>query len=178
MPKKTANKPPKQQKHAGGRPPKYRDPDVLARLTEALQKGACYKDAACHADITYESFNNWMKKGEQAKSGEFFQFFQAIKKAKTAAKLKWLDKIEAAAEDGSWQAAAWKLERTDPEEYGRRAPQRIEHSGPNGGPIEQHHTGSIALDDLQKLDATSPTRIDAWKQQRGFAGRGKERLGV
>jgi hypothetical protein len=33
-----------------------------------------------------------------------------------------------------WQAAAWKLERRFPDKYGRR--ERLEHVGPEGGPIE------------------------------------------
>lgn len=34
----------------------------------------------------------------------------------------------------NWQAHAWWLERAHPAEYGRQ--QRIEHSGPDGGPID------------------------------------------
>ena len=60
-------------------------------------------------------------------------------------------------------------------EYRER--QQVEVSGPNGGPIEQHHTGVITLEDLQKLDEKTPTKIEEWKRQRGFLGRGKEALG-
>ena len=41
--------------------------------------------------------------------------------------------IEQAAKDGTWQAAAWKLERRYPQEYGKTVQ---EHQGKDGGPIQ------------------------------------------
>ena len=35
---------------------------------------------------------------------------------------------------GSWQAAAWLLERKDPKHFGKQ--ERIEHTGKDGGPIQ------------------------------------------
>ncbi len=46
--------------------------------------------------------------------------------------LQWLAKIEKAASDGAWQAAAWKLERRYPHVYGRVV---NEHVGRDNGPI-------------------------------------------
>ncbi len=57
-------------------------------------------------------------------------------------------------------------------EYRER--QQVEVSGPNGGPIQQT---SITFEDLQKLDEKIPTKLEDWKRQRGFLGRGKEALG-
>lgn len=42
--------------------------------------------------------------------------------------------IQRAAIGGSWQAAAWWLERTQPGLYGRR--QKFEHTGAEGQPIK------------------------------------------
>jgi len=72
-----------------------------------------------------------MKNGEKAKSGKFLQFFKDIKEAEGKAAFEWLDKIEKAANE-NWQAAAWKLERRYPGDYGRT---RVEHTGEGGGPI-------------------------------------------
>ncbi len=37
--------------------------------------------------------------------------------------------IDKAAADGKWQAAAWKLERRYPSQYGRQEKRLLEHSG-------------------------------------------------
>jgi hypothetical protein len=40
-----------------------------------------------------------------------------------------LEIIDKAAADGKWQAAAWKLERRYPTQYGRQEKRLLEHSG-------------------------------------------------
>lgn len=114
-----------------------------------------YEDAANVAGITYESLNNWRNRGAaeagrragNVKEGTavwvredpYFHFFQALKEAEGRALMGWMQKIEKAAEDGAWQAAAWKAERRYPERYGRtRVDQKTELSGPSGEPIEVH----------------------------------------
>ncbi|HYE79210.1 MAG TPA: hypothetical protein VEI97_14600 [bacterium] len=58
-----------------------------------------------------------------------------------------------------WAANAWIAERTCPEEFGRR--ERIEHSGPDGGPIETKTRIDLSglseqeLDILERLAARS-----------------------
>lgn len=97
------------------------NPETQAKLVQAIQMGATYELAAQYAGITYNSFNNWMKEGESAKSGIYLELFQAVKEAEGRAAVGWLVKIEKAASDGSWQAAAWKLERRYPQTYGKTA---------------------------------------------------------
>lgn len=99
-------------------------PETQNKIVQALTLGATYEHAANFAGISYETFNNWMKRGEAASSGKFLQFFEAVKKAEGNATVGWLAKIEKAANDGNWQAAAWKLERRYPNDYGR---QRIDN---------------------------------------------------
>ena len=43
-----------------GAPSKY-TPEVVARIVEALEKGATYKLAAQYGGITFETFNQWRK---------------------------------------------------------------------------------------------------------------------
>ncbi|MBC2693741.1 MULTISPECIES: hypothetical protein [Methanococcoides] len=38
-----------------------------------------YKHAAPAAGISYQTFRNWMKGGENAKSGQYKEFYEAIK---------------------------------------------------------------------------------------------------
>jgi len=108
-------------------------PEVKDRISQAILMGATYELAAHYGGITYKTFNEWMKQGEQDSEGEFCEFSEAIKSAEGKAAVGWLAKIEKAATGGNWQAAAWKLERRYPKDYGR---QIQEHTGPEGGPIQ------------------------------------------
>lgn len=95
-------------------------PEVQERITQAVRTGATYELAAGYGGVVYSTFNTWMTKGEKARTGKYREFYEAIKLAESAAAVGWLAKIEKAASDGSWQAAAWKLERRYPEDYGRQ----------------------------------------------------------
>jgi transposase len=94
-------------------------PDTHKRIVQAIQLGATYELAAQYGGVAYNTFNEWMKAGEANKTGAFREFYDAVKEAEGKGAIGWLAKIEAAANDGSWQAAAWKLERRYPHEYGK-----------------------------------------------------------
>ena len=100
-------------------------PEVQQRICDAVVIGATYEHAAAYGGITYETLNEWRKMKSE--------FSEALKAAEARAVVGWLAKIEKAASDGTWQAAAWKLERRYPTEYGRTV-QQVEHGGPGGGP--------------------------------------------
>lgn len=91
------------------RPTKY-TPETVKKITDAIKLGATYKLACNYAGIDYSTFNEWQKTKPK--------FSEAVKAAEGEAAVKWLAKIEAAAVK-SWQAAAWKLERRYPQDYGR-----------------------------------------------------------
>jgi hypothetical protein len=94
-----------------GRPCKL-TPEVIQRLSEAIKLGATYELACNYAGVTYQTFRSWMIKGENTRrKNKFFELFKAIKEAEGEAAYKWLALIDKAAIEGSWQAAAWKLER-------------------------------------------------------------------
>ncbi len=101
-----------------------------------IKQGATYALACKYAGIGYSTFNEWQQRGyiELARraSGRvragaaiwneeqpFLEFLEAIQKAEGDAAIEWLSRIELAASDGHWQAAAWKLERRYPHDYGR-----------------------------------------------------------
>jgi len=116
-----------------GRPSKLTI-EAQKKIAEAIRLGATYQAASAAGGISYASFNNWMNKGADAKSGQYFEFFNAIKKAESDAQLNWLEIIEKAA-PRNWQAAAWKLERRYPDDFGRQKMQ-LEHSGKDGSALE------------------------------------------
>lgn len=143
-----------------GRPTKL-TPETRDRIAQAIQYGATYWMAAQYGGIAYNTFNDWMKRGAaeierrqspRVKEGTpqweaeqpFLEFHEAIKKAEGAGAVGWLLKIEQAATAGNWQAAAWKLERRYPQDYGRRV---TEVQGKDGGPVQ---TEDISLTDDQR----------------------------
>jgi len=101
-----------------GRASKLTD-EVQTRIVEGIELGATYALAAAYGGISYKTFNEWMNLGEEAPAGKYRAFRDAIKLAEGKGALKWLRLIDAAANDGAWQAAAWKLERRYPQDYGR-----------------------------------------------------------
>jgi hypothetical protein len=111
---------------AKGQRASKRSPEVEKRILDAIRLGATYKLASQYACIDPATFWRWVEKDAN--------FATRVKEAEGAATVGWLAKIEKAASDGNWQAAAWKLERRYPEDYSLR--QRLEHTGADGGPIE------------------------------------------
>lgn len=92
-----------------GRPTK-RTPEREQRLLTALAAGNTRK-AACHyAGIDLHTLGRWM---------QIATFATAIEKAETDAEVRFVAQIAKAAQDGTWQAAAWWLERRRPLDYGR-----------------------------------------------------------
>jgi hypothetical protein len=78
---------------------------------EALRAGNTRK-AACHfAAIDQKTFENWLRISD---------FSQAVQKAESDAEVRMVAQIARAAQDGTWQAAAWWLERRRPDDYARR----------------------------------------------------------
>lgn len=138
-------------------------PDVQQKIEQALRLGATYELAAQYAGIHYDTFNEWRKRGEaeikrvlenskasiRADELPFTEFYEATQKAESEGAMGWLAKIEKAANDGNWQAAAWKLERRYPRDYGRTVVSN-EHTGANGGAIET--TATIIIKTGMSLD--------------------------
>lgn len=120
--------------------------DVHDLIVDAIRLGNYQDYAANAAGITVTTFYNWMDRGkrererlvnadEKAKPKEaiFLEFFEAVEKAKGLAIAQNVAVIQRAAATGTWQAAAWWLERTAQKTYGRK--QQLEHSGNAENPI-------------------------------------------
>ena len=103
-------------------------------LTAAIERGLPFREAASLAGISYDTLNRWRQQGETENApSEFASFAETLKRAQAVAVDTLLSRIQDAARGGDWKAAAWILERRQPESWGRH--QRMEHSGPNGAPI-------------------------------------------
>lgn len=112
-----------------GRPSKY-TPDLVKRITDALSLGATRRLSCECAGLSHNTFSEWMRDNPD--------FADAVSKAEGAAGLRALANIQAAARGNErnpaqWTASAWLLERTRPDEYGRR---QVEVIGQGGGPVQ------------------------------------------
>lgn len=114
---------------AGGRPSKLTD-ELCQAICKNISEGNTLTYSVQKEGLSYQSHLNWMEKGEKSKtkSGKFFEYFEAIKKAQEEGKNSLVTGIR---EHGkkNWQAMAWLLERMYPSEFGRRENVKMEHSG-------------------------------------------------
>ena len=130
----------------GRKPLHEADPDIISRLVEALKAGNYVDDACAYAGIAESTYYLWMERGRRAAAalaaGEtpkpadapYVEIMESASRARSAAVVRNVNFINRAASEGTWQAAAWWLERTRPDKFGRRL--ATELSGPAGGPIE------------------------------------------
>jgi len=128
------------------------------KLTRKVQNAICasirggnYVEVSAQAaGITPQTLRNWMKRGEEEGEGPYFEFFEAVQKAKAEAQMKMVSIIEDASID-SWQAAAWWLERTDYKRWGRKDRAQVEHTGKDGGPIETIDRTALAAQEFDEI---------------------------
>ena len=88
------------------------DKHHIDKIIEALANGDGRVRACQKANISYETFTEWMQKVE---------FSEAVKKAEDCGNDKIKDICKRRIiEDKSWQSGAWWLERNYPNEYKQR----------------------------------------------------------
>jgi transposase len=127
-----------------GRPTKL-DPEIIARIVNALGAGNYLETAAAFAGISKQTLYRWLRRGARSRSGLHREFVDAVEKALAQAEVRDVATIARAASgydvvktidvtggDGknrtttertrefAWQAAAWRLERKHPDRWGRR----------------------------------------------------------
>ena len=103
-------------------------PETQALICNAIRAGNYNVVAAEYGGINEKTFYAWMKQGEAAKSGIYYEFCKAVKKAEADAETQRIARISKAGADGTWQADAWWAERKFPERWGRQV-QDVNHSG-------------------------------------------------
>jgi transposase len=113
-----------------GQPLKLQKPGVREKFLAAIARGASYHIACGYAGFHYNTLRRWMIRGEALMELHeeqldahpdkiYYEFYCDVKRVESYAAIQWLEKIDKASEI-HWQAAAWKLERRHPEDYGRR----------------------------------------------------------
>ncbi|MGI6483913.1 MAG: hypothetical protein ACOX08_11700 [Methanobacterium sp.] len=118
-------------------------PELEEEILNLIRAGNYAKDACLAVGIDESTYYRWLRTGEKAKSGKLYQFYQSIQKARAFARAHKLEKVNDAIDDGNWQAAAWWLERTDPEHWGRRSRVDLEGQVDSNVKGEVEHKGKV-----------------------------------
>lgn len=111
----------------------------------AVQAGASDRSAAAEAGISHATLHRW-RHGERP----FDEHMRTrIQRARAIRERRWLDSIQSAATTplnngapGDWRAAAWLMERTNPE---YAAVSKHEVSGPQGAPMRVEESVEVRL---------------------------------
>jgi hypothetical protein len=97
-----------------GRPTKFTK-KIKEDLIRSLKAGSYIEPACVAAGITYQTYKNWMDRGEGihptlSQTKEYFDFFEEVTRAIAEGEVNFIKTIKvASAKD--WRAAAWALER-------------------------------------------------------------------
>ena len=117
--------------------------EKIDEICNWLKLGYYQEDAATMAGISSSTFYDWMRRGAEGQkaleSGDssslpatqegdevevvnmFQEFSEAVKKARAEAEGAHIRNIRKAADNGTWQASAWFLERSFPKKWGKRS---------------------------------------------------------
>lgn len=144
----------------GPKPITIQDPK-FQRLVEALAAGN-YMNVACeYAGIGETTVYRWLAEARDEfaavsqgrvpdkDKARVVELADAITNARAEAETRNVFLIQKAAKEGTWQAAAWWLERTSPKRWGRYV--RTEVTGPDDGPVQLSVTASDLETKLAQL---------------------------
>jgi hypothetical protein len=106
-----------------GRPTKY-NIERVQKIMNALSAGNTRRDSCAYAGISEDTFAAWLKDKPD--------FSDSIEKAEADAAVRNVSIIAKAAQEGTWQAAAWWLERRRKQDWAIRH----ELTGPDAGPLK------------------------------------------
>jgi hypothetical protein len=110
---------------------KIDDPQVVI-LLEALESGNYVETACLYANLAPSTVYRWLQRGNNEKKrqasgqtpdpieSQYVELCEAVEKARAEAIVANVAAVQQAARSGTWQAAAWWLERTMPNQFGRR----------------------------------------------------------
>jgi hypothetical protein len=126
-------------------------PELTERICEDLRRGLTFKMACEGAGIVADTGHEWIRRGEVDRqhgrtASPYAGFAAATSRARSDCLASLVSTVRTAAVT-DWRAAAWMLERRDPDGWSRRT----EVSGPDGAPIQ-------VVDLTAQLDAALKAR--------------------
>jgi hypothetical protein len=134
-------------------------PETVEVLCDALGKGMYLETSGRLAGVAPSTLHGWLSRGRIAENNDdphpdevpFLELLEAVKKAQARAEMKAIEVIIAAAAAGTWQAAAWFLERSNPAAWSRTG--RVSDERNDSGQID-HKAQLLDLLGLSPDDRT------------------------
>ena len=120
--------------------------ELQQQIGENVALGLTYALSSTAAGITYQTFNDWMNKGKNSKSGEYFEFYKHIQKCNADTALKCLERLKKVVDEGDCRAAMWILERRFHADFGRRDYRKI-----NAVTENKNENFEILVNDADKI---------------------------
>lgn len=119
--------------------------DVTARIVQIIKAGGFQESAAAAAGISRRTFYSWLARGDSdaPEDEPYREFREAVERAKAEAESRHVVLISSAAAK-DWKAAAWLLERHNPERWAKPAQRNDDASKPT--PNAPHADPLDALD--------------------------------
>lgn len=115
----------------------------LTALLNALRAGNTRSAACSFAEISRQTFYRWLE--------EDTTFRDSVEKAEADAEVRYVAQVAKAATNGTWQAAAWWLERRRQDAFALHS--KVEMTGKDGGPIETRSISALPDHERQALGA-------------------------
>jgi hypothetical protein len=129
--------------------------EIQQKIGDGVSLGLTYALAAEAAGITYQTFNQWMQRGKNSTSGEYFNFYQHVTKQNADAAKELLERLNLAAKAGDTRICLWILERRFSADFGRRVDRKINSVSDNKNEnveIIVKETNAIRREILAKFD--------------------------
>jgi hypothetical protein len=140
--------------------------ETASEIIRLVRACVTISHAAEICGISRTAAHNWRVRGEReqqqaerghkltAEENRYAQFALDLARARATAAAKDIATINHAAHaQKDWKAAAWRLERQLPKEFGARA--AVELTGKDGGPVEIEETRNRLRERLAELAATT-----------------------
>ncbi len=130
---------------------------VRDAIINGIRLGLTHERSAQLAGINVRTFYLWRQKGLAGKAPVYVRFVQALKKAEVEGEAAAINEIVKAAKSGTWQAAAWLLERRHPDRWARI--QKLEVTWKTEA-IQLIQSGAVSFDDVsEELGADIATEL-------------------
>jgi len=131
-------------------------PDVAERIVALVRDGAPLSVAAVGAGVPERTFWEWMSRGEgrdpqRPVTPLYAEFAQRVRQAEAEVHAKTVEVVYRAATAGEWRAAIAMLRLR----WARYYAERLEVSGPAGGPVPQVHA-QIAVQQEREWEPDKP----------------------
>lgn len=136
----------------GHRPHKL-TPRVRKIILDCIVAGNYLYTAMEAAGVTYQTYMGWLQQGKDGVP-PFSSFLVDVKKAMADAEIKLVKTIDAAALK-EWTAAAWLLERTRPEKFGKR--DNVTINDGKGLDVNVHEELKISI--INKIEAVAGRQV-------------------